>query len=32
MFIVQTQYQAAYRCGIESGRVGFDGGREQGYL
>ena len=29
---VQTQYQAAYRGGVESGRAGSDGGREQGYL
>ena len=29
---VQTQRQAAYRSGVESGRAGFDGGREQDYL
>ena len=30
--IVQTQYQAAYRCGIESGRAGFDRYGEESYL
>ena len=29
---VQTQHQAAYRGGVESGRAGFDCGGEQGYL
>ena len=29
---VQTQYRAAYRGGVESGRTGFDSGGEQGYL